>query len=85
LDGAAEAIGVGLAADAVGLRILNGGRVTLDPDPEGKGQLQPLLVGETELFGQLIDANLLRQVVLFVLDLCWGAASTQPPILAHQV
>ena len=85
LDRAAQALGVGLAADAVGLGVLNGGRVALDPDPEGKGQLQPLLVGEAELFGQLIDADLLRQVVLFVLDLSRGKASTQPPILAHQV
>ena len=47
LDGAAEPFGVGLAADAVGLRVLDGGRVALDPDAQGKGQLEPFLVGES--------------------------------------
>ena len=46
LDRAAQTLGIGLTADAVGLRVLDGGRVALDPDPEGKGQLQPLLIGE---------------------------------------
>ena len=46
LDGPPEPVGVGLAADAVGLRVLDGGRVALDPDAQGKGQLEPFLVGE---------------------------------------
>ena len=85
LDRAAQTFGVGLAADAVGLGVLDGGRVALDPDAQGKGQLEPFLVGQAQLFGQLIDADLLRQVVLFVLGSSRGTASTEPPILAHQV
>jgi len=41
--------------------------MALDPDAKGKGQLQPLLVAEAQLFSQLVDADLLRQVVLCVL------------------
>jgi hypothetical protein len=43
----AQALGVGLPADAVGLGILNGGRVALDPNSKGEGQFQPFLVAET--------------------------------------
>ncbi len=46
LDGATQSFGIRLAADAVGLRVLNGGRVALDPDPQGQGQLETLLVGK---------------------------------------
>ena len=47
-DLSAEALGVGLAADAVGLGVLNGGRNSAhDPDTQGQGEVEPLLVGET--------------------------------------
>jgi hypothetical protein len=74
-----QTIGVGLATDAVRLGVLNGGRVALDPDTQGKSQLEPFLVGQAELFGQLVDANLLRQVVLFVLCPTPGPAGSPAP------
>ena len=46
LDGAPQTLGVGLAAVAVGRRVLDRGRVALDPDAQGKGKLGPFLVGE---------------------------------------
>jgi hypothetical protein len=36
--------------------------VALDVDAHGKAQIDGLFVGETQLFGELMDAHILRQV-----------------------
>jgi hypothetical protein len=46
LDGPAQAVGIGLAADAVGLGVLDRGGVALDPDAQRQRELEALLVGE---------------------------------------
>jgi hypothetical protein len=46
LDLPAQAFGVGLTADAVGLGVLNGRRMALDPNSKGKGQVKPFFVAE---------------------------------------
>ncbi len=47
-----------LATDAVGLRVLDGGRVALDADPERNAQVEGLFVGEVELPGELVEPDL---------------------------
>jgi len=61
LDGTTQALVVGLATDAVGLGILDRRGVTLDPDAQGHAEVECLLVRQSELSCQLVDADLLRQ------------------------
>jgi hypothetical protein len=61
LDRPAETLTVGLAAGAVGLRVLDGGRVALHTHPEGQAEVERLLVRQAELMGKLVDPDLLRQ------------------------
>jgi hypothetical protein len=49
LDVALEALALGLAAHAIGLRVLDARRVALDPDTERAAEIERLLVGEPEL------------------------------------
>lgn len=56
-----QTLTLGLAADAVGLRLFDARRVGLDPDAEVESQVEGLFVGETELFGELVDADLCCQ------------------------
>ncbi len=46
LNRAAQALGVGLATDAVRLGVLNGRRVALDPNSKREGQVKPFFVAE---------------------------------------
>ena len=64
LDGATKSLAVGLAPDAVGLGVLDRGRVALDPDAQRHAEVEGLLVRQAELTGQLVDAYLLRQGLL---------------------
>lgn len=50
-----------LPPHAVALRLLDARRVAPCPDPERAAEIECLLVGETELLGQLVDADLGRQ------------------------
>jgi len=52
-----------LAADAVGLGVDDARRVALHPDPERVTEIERLLVGEPELSGQLVHADLRCQVL----------------------
>ena len=53
-----QALTLGLATDAVGLRLLDARRVRLDADAEAHAEVEGLLVGETELFRELVDTDL---------------------------
>jgi len=64
LHGAAQAVAVGLAADAVGLGVLDGRGVALHADPELDAQVERFLVREPELSTELVYADLLRQLPL---------------------
>jgi len=66
LDLATEAVGISLAAHSVGLCVLNRGGVALDADAERDGQIDRLFVRHPQLFGQLVDADLLGQDFLGV-------------------
>jgi hypothetical protein len=48
LDVALQPLALSLAADAVGLGVLDARRVALDPNPERAAQIERLLVGEPE-------------------------------------
>ncbi len=61
---ATKSLGIGLAADAVGLRVLDRGRMALDPDAEGDAEIQRLFVGEPELTSELVDPDLLGHLLL---------------------
>jgi hypothetical protein len=63
-DVAAQALGIRLSTDAVCLRVLDRGRVTLDPDTEGYTEVQRLFVGEPELPRELVDPDLLGHLLL---------------------
>jgi len=58
---AAQAFGVGLAPHTVRLRVLDGRRVALHPDPEGQGEVQGLFVRQAQLSSQLVDADFFWQ------------------------
>ena len=60
----AKALGVGLPADAVCLRVLDRGRVTLDPYSEGYAEVQRLFVCEPELPRELVNPDLLGHLLL---------------------
>jgi hypothetical protein len=62
LDVALEALALSLAADAVGLGVLDARRVALDADPERAAQIERLLVGEPELSRQLVYPDPARQL-----------------------
>ena len=62
LDLADQALALGLAADAVGLRILDARGMRLDADPQRLAEVEGLLVGEAELLGELVHALLACQV-----------------------
>ena len=64
LDRAAQAVPIGLSADAVGLGVLDRRRVTLDADPELEAQVERFLIAEPELSAKLVDADLLGQLAL---------------------
>ena len=84
LHGAAEALTVGLAAGAVGLRVLDGRRVALDAHPEGQAEVERLFVGQAELVGELVDPDLLRQRLLLpFLHVVDADTHIRPSILAH--
>jgi len=56
-----EALTLGLAADAVALRLLDARGMRLDPDAEVGAEVEGLLVGEPELFRKLVDSDLACQ------------------------
>jgi len=95
---ASQPLGVGLAADAIGLRVLDRGGVALHPDTQGYAEVQRLFVGEPELTGELVDPDLLRHqllgsfflsafYVLAGLSIWWGlfVGVVRTPILAHML
>jgi hypothetical protein len=49
LSGSAKALGVGEAADAVGLRVLDARGVALDADPQALAEIKGFLVGQPKL------------------------------------
>ncbi|HLG68390.1 MAG TPA: hypothetical protein VKV36_11060 [Acidimicrobiales bacterium] len=58
--------------------------MALDPDAQGEGELQPLLVRQAKLTSELVDADLLRQDVLVVICRCRRRMlRLGPTILAH--
>ena len=57
-----EAFPLGLAANAVGLRVLDARRVGLHADAEAPAEVERLLVGQSELLRELMDADLRCQV-----------------------
>jgi hypothetical protein len=66
LDLTAKAVGICLAAHTVSLCVLDRGGVALDADAERDGQVDRLFVRHPQLFGQLVDADLLGQDFLGV-------------------
>ena len=62
-----EALALRLAADAVGLRVLDARGVRLDADPQAEGEVERLLVRHAELFGELVHTQLRCQVLGSVL------------------
>jgi hypothetical protein len=58
-----EAVALGAAAHAVGLRLHHARRVALDPDPERVAEIECLLVGKTELSCELVQPDLCGQVL----------------------
>jgi hypothetical protein len=58
LDVATKTVAVGLAADAVGLRVLDARGVALGLDAEISAEIQRFLVGEAELTSKLVDPDL---------------------------
>lgn len=67
LNRTAQAFGIRLAADPVGLSIFDGRGVALDADSQRDAEVQGLLIGQPELTAQFVDADLLCQLVLSVL------------------
>jgi hypothetical protein len=67
-DLAAESFCVGLPTDAIRLRVLDRGRVALDPDSQGYTEVQRLFVCEPELSRELVDPDLLRHSVFWSLS-----------------
>jgi hypothetical protein len=63
LDLTPQAVAVGLATDAVSLRVLDRRRVALDPDAQREAQVERFLVRETELACKLINPDLLGQLL----------------------
>ena len=59
--GLQQAVALGSAPDPVGLGLDDAGGVRLDSDAERDTEIQRLLVAESELFGQLVDADLAWQ------------------------
>lgn len=64
LNRPAQAVTVGLPADAVCLSVLDGGRVALHTNPELDTQVERFFIREPELSAELVDADLLRQLAL---------------------
>ena len=89
LDVADEALALGLAADAIGLRILDARGMGLDPDPQRLAEVERLLVRHPELLGELVHALLGCQVPGSVLRgvstgaRCGQLATPRPSILAR--
>ncbi len=81
LDVAAESLSVGLAPDAVGLRVLDARRVALDTDPERDAEVERLLVGEAELACELVDPDPCCQVVCQILSPAGGRYCSVSSIL----
>ena len=79
LDVADEALALGLAADAVGLRVLDARGVRLDADAQDEGEVERLLVRHAELFGELVHTQLGCQVLGSVLH----RGNQRPSILAR--
>ena len=84
LHRAAEALPIGLPTGAVGLGVLDGRRVALDPHPEGQAQVERFFVGQAELVSELVDADLLRQRLLLpFIHVVDADTHIRPSILAH--
>ncbi len=83
--GATQSLAVGLPPDAVGLGVLDRGRVALYPDAQRHAEVEGLLVRQAELTCQLVDAYLLRQGLLRSFLFVRGRAGdpARPTILAH--
>jgi len=62
LGGAAKALTLGLAADAISLGVLDARRVALGLDAETDAEVQRLFVAEPELSCQLVNTDLPRQL-----------------------
>jgi hypothetical protein len=63
LNLAPEPLPIRLAANPVGLLVLDARRMTLDPNTEGYAKVKRFLVGQAELACQLVNPDLLRQSV----------------------
>ncbi len=84
LHRSAQALAVGLPPGAVSLGVLDGRRVTLDAHPQREAEVERLFVGQSELVGELIDADLLRQRLLLpFLHVVDADTHIRPSILAH--
>jgi hypothetical protein len=64
LLGPREAVALGSAPDAVGLRLLDARGVRLHPDAQVQGQIEGFLVRHPELLGELVDTDLRCQSCL---------------------
>ena len=84
LDVAAEAFTVGLAADAISLRVLDAGRMALDTDPERDAEVERLLIGEPELACELVDPDPRCQVLCQVLSPAGGRYCSKFSILPRR-
>src|SRR5690606_5146507 len=67
LDLPDEALALGLATDAIGLRLLDARGVRLDADPQREAEVERLLVRHAELLCELVHAHLRCQVLGSVL------------------
>ncbi len=75
---------IGLSAGAVRLGVLDGRRVALDTHPQREAEVKSLFVGQAELMGQLVDADLLRQrLLLSFVHFAFVDSHMRASILAH--
>src|SRR5207302_10779277 len=82
-DLATEPLAVSLAADAVGLRILDARGMALDADAEVDTQVERLFVGEPQFSGELVNPNLSCQVLLQSSLRSSDVSTSRPSILAR--
>ena len=61
-----QTLALGLAPNPITLGLHDAGRVAARVDAEQHAEVENLFVGEPELSGKFVDANVLRQAVLSV-------------------